>query len=125
MPLLLSRASTEDLRQIVDLHYKVVQGPLSDILIGYDTEACRLAAVERFTQEMNDDPSAMWLKVSDSDTGRIVSTAHWKIWSTWVPGPVSLDWIPQGEERALGEDIIHKLHDVRAQHQNGSPHVRE
>ncbi|KAL1617776.1 hypothetical protein SLS56_010840 [Neofusicoccum ribis] len=126
MSLLLSRASAADVRELVDLHYTVIQGPLSDILIGYDTEDGRQAAAGRWAQEMKDDPADLWLKVIDSETGRIVSTAHWKIYPTWVPiktGPASLDWIPEGEERALAEEIIHTFYQFRAQHQHGSPHV--
>lgn len=128
MPLLLSRASAADVRELVDLHYTVIQGPLSDILIGYDTEDGRQAAAGRWAQEMKEDPADLWLKVIDSETGRIVSTAHWKIYPTWVPiktGPASLDWIPEGEERALAEEIIHTFYQFRAQHQHGSPHVCE
>ncbi|EKG20959.1 Protein of unknown function DUF1295 [Macrophomina phaseolina MS6] len=126
MPLLLSRASEEDMRQLVDLHYKVIQGPISDILIGYDTEECRQAAVHRWSQAMRHDPADLWLKVVDTETGRIVSTAHWKLYPTWVPFNTelpSLSWFPEGEERTLAEEIIHTFYANRAQRQHGTPHV--
>lgn len=128
MPLLLSRASEEDMRQLVDLHYKVIQGPISDILIGYDTEECRQAAVHRWSQAMRHDPADLWLKVVDTETGRIVSTAHWKLYPTWVPFNTelpSLSWFPEGEERTLAEEIIHTFYANRAQRQHGTPHVCE
>ncbi|KAK7702526.1 hypothetical protein SLS57_011314 [Botryosphaeria dothidea] len=126
MPLLLSRASEEDLRQLVDLHYKVIQGPISDILIGYDTEACRQAAVDRWSKSMKEDPADVWLKVVDTETARVVSTAHWKIYPTWVPidtEPASLDWFTDDEERTLAEEVVHKFYSLRAQRQHGRPHA--
>lgn len=110
MPLHLSRATPSDIRALVDLHYAVTgTSPLTEILIGYDTEACRRAATERWTREAAQDPADLWLKVVDVESdgtndidaggggegrsggeggeggigGRIVSAAHWKIYPSW------------------------------------------
>ncbi|KAF4545992.1 GNAT family protein [Lasiodiplodia theobromae] len=69
MPLHLSRATTDDIRALVDLHYDVTgTSPLTEILIGYDTEACRRAATERWTREAAEDPADLWLKVVDVES---------------------------------------------------------
>ncbi|KAF2143924.1 uncharacterized protein K452DRAFT_307272 [Aplosporella prunicola CBS 121167] len=126
MHLVLTRATRADIPEIVDLHYKTITGPLCEVLIGLDTEEGRRKAVQRWLQEMDRSSAHMWFKVLDSDTNRIVSVAHYMVYSNWVPlipPQVNMDWLPKGEIRDAAEDITRQHIKQRAERLQGQPHI--
>lgn len=128
MHLFLTRATRADIPEIVDLHYKTITGPLCEVLIGLDTEEGRRKAVQRWLQEMDRSSAHMWFKVLDSDTNRIVSVAHYMVYSNWVPlipPQVNMDWLPKGEIRDAAEDITRQHVKQRAERLQGQPHIRK
>ena len=81
---------------------------------GHDAEAVAISeGAARQLRDSKADPHAQWIKVVDTDTGKIIAGALWKFYDT-NPYRAPLDpfvalWCPAGELRDLCHDMYTQL----------------
>lgn len=76
----LSRATEADIDALIDPLFAAFKGnDLRTMFFGHDTPACRASAKQRIAASMAKGGQNVWLKVVDSETGRVVSGSWWMV----------------------------------------------
>lgn len=75
----LSRASPADLPELVRLQYKCFPPFVRELFMGCRTEADLPRLVRYYERPMRQNPSDIWIKVTDRATDRIVAASNWRI----------------------------------------------
>lgn len=124
-PFSLSRASAEDLTEIVALQYACFPPFVREKFMGCKSEDDLPRSVEEFTKLM-EDPHDIWVKVTDIASGRIVSASNWKVYPS--SAPTSSDdqpspWL-EGEALEMAETMLGTMNEKRRKANPGG-YVRE
>lgn len=92
-----------------------------------DAQATLAEAVERFSLWHRSDPTSTWIKVTDSETGKLLGAANWNIYDTnpYAEGSHSeCYWWPEGPGRDAANALMHQLTTPRTMYMS-KPHVCE
>lgn len=139
----MSRASPDDMRELVDLEYRcfdlfVQEGRaeghnlcvkhllIIPVFMGPDTPEGRAALCKRYSKNMQGDPSDIWMKVVDASTNRIVAASDWKVHVTCAPSDamdVLPDWL-DGEKLERAKKVVEIMEETRRKSMTG-PYIRE
>ena len=82
-------------------------------------------ATERHIGWHRGDPSSRWLKVIDTETGRLVGAACWHTYENnpfTEPSEDECMWFPAGEEREMANDLMEQFVTPRMSYM-GKPHM--
>ncbi|KAF7187093.1 hypothetical protein HII31_11570 [Pseudocercospora fuligena] len=115
----LTRASPEDLAEIVALMYAAFSNlpQVAELLMGCKSAADFPKLVDLYTKTLEEDPTDLWTKVVDVHTGAIVAASNWKLYLRSARSqPRPLDKPPpwlEGEEAALSTAMFEPLNDSR------------
>jgi hypothetical protein len=119
----LARATPDDMTEIVNLQYACFPEFVRLVFMGCHTEADVPRIRDKYIQMMQDDPSDIWIKVTDNKTGRIIAASDWKVYITKATyGSEQPDWL-EGEEREKSMRIIEQCNAYRARAMPG-PYIR-
>ena len=73
-----------------------------------ETEAIRSGAARQL-EDIKADPLSRWMKAVDTDTGKIVAAAFWKLYNSnpyrAPAGKTDATWLPEGELKDLCESM--------------------
>ncbi|TID16586.1 Acyl-CoA N-acyltransferase [Venturia nashicola] len=127
MHLVLSRVQEDDFDELLEVQFRAFAHlDMHTAIMGKNTLEMRALAKEKFVKDMREDPTDCWMKLVDTATGKIVSAAQWKIYSTWAPlashGEFKADWF-EGKEREAAEEMFTKFMTIRSGHMYGHSHV--
>ncbi|KAL1636566.1 hypothetical protein SLS56_001151 [Neofusicoccum ribis] len=121
----LSRATEVDIDALIDPLFAAFKGnDLRTMFFGHDTPECRASAKQRIAASMAKGGQNVWLKVVDSETGRV-------IYPNWVPDPsltaasaasASIDYLT-GDDRAMAEAMLKNWMTRRARYMYGHSHI--
>jgi len=134
MPLVLSRAEISDIPEMIGVELKAFRASgyaAHAALFGpCDTPELRKAAEERVMKGRKADPSILQLKVTDTDTGKIVAVGVWSITVNWVDevqGPrhwVDAPYYRKGSvEKKCAEAILRDFLERRDRYTHGHAHM--
>lgn len=98
----LCRASPDDLPELARLQYKCFPPMIRELFMGCKTEADLPRLVQHHLKSMLQDPSDVWIKVTDQTTGRAVAASNWKV---HVNGPVPASADDEAPEWLEGEAL--------------------
>lgn len=106
-PFQLSRATVNDIPEIVKLEYRNFTDPfVRECFMAADTPEGHESLIRQRRQALNEDPCDYWIKVIDTSTGRIIAASNWKIYAGCVPElpiPVDISWLTgESLERVKG-----------------------
>ncbi|KAF2400460.1 hypothetical protein EJ06DRAFT_431512 [Trichodelitschia bisporula] len=129
MKLIQSRVREEDFDELLEIQFRAFSKvDLHQALFGPNTKEARDATKVKFIKTMHTDPTDCWMKLTDADTGKIVSAAQWKIYPSWTP--VADDHAPEEDDpnadpdlKAQAAFLAKDFMERRAKHMYGHPHV--
>ena len=126
MPLQVAPATESDAPRIVEIENMAYEDDvLTPILFpGPFPEGASAKRAEEMVQQLRMDPTSRWLKVIDTDTGKMIAFAKWNVYEPGAPRPK----VP---ERSYGEGCNEPacrqfwgVMDEKRQHHMGKiPHV--
>jgi hypothetical protein len=128
MKLVLSRVEEKDWDELLEVQYKAFKDvDIHQALFGPNTKENRDRVKKAFIEESKTDISDCWLKLVDTNTGRIVSASQWKIYPSWAPKKKEPFQAPfyEGQVRTDAEHLGQDFMVRREKYQYGSPHVRK
>lgn len=112
----LSRATEADLPEIVKTMWLSFPQVVRDLMIGAPTEESIPKVVEYHRQVLREHHHAVWIKVVENSTGKIVGAALWKIYPN-AGQPASGDEQPppwlEGEKREASKKLLDVLNEGR------------
>ena len=76
----LSKATISDLPEITELMYHCFDSWITTRFMGCFSIDDVPKAVARYTRIMNEDPTDIWMKVVDTQTGKIAAASNWKLY---------------------------------------------
>lgn len=112
----LLRATAHDIPEIVDLMYDSFEDFVRRIVMGCYSREALPQLVAQYIEEMQTDPSDIWIKVSDVNTGKIVAASNWKLYATGsIPRGVDKvkPWIQEEEAIELSRIVLEPLNELR------------
>ncbi|KAE9365496.1 hypothetical protein N431DRAFT_387799 [Stipitochalara longipes BDJ] len=111
-PLQLLIAEPSDAREILEMHMASFSDPYEwGFFVLFPKEEEREKGVKRMLDLWLGDPTATYIKVVDTETGKIISAAKWCIHkepppeSATVSQKINFDWHPDADTNAWGEEI--------------------
>ncbi|KAI9701001.1 MAG: hypothetical protein M1836_001669 [Candelina mexicana] len=105
MHLRLSPLSPSDLPDLITSQYRAFASEqMHEALFGPDTAEMHAVTKQRHEKELATDPSSIWLKVTDLDTGKLMSAANWKVWPGFAPTGGSTEGGKSKESEVNGTD---------------------
>ncbi|KXX74390.1 hypothetical protein MMYC01_209939 [Madurella mycetomatis] len=112
----LSRASADDLPELARLQYKCFPPMIRELFMGCRTEDDLPRLVQHHEKSMRNDPSDVWIKVTDQTTGRVVAASNWKVHVNG-PAPASADdeppeWL-EGEALEKSKKMLQAFNEAR------------
>ncbi|PMD62255.1 uncharacterized protein K444DRAFT_524117 [Hyaloscypha bicolor E] len=113
--LLLLQAEPSDALEILEMHIAAFTDPYEQgFFLQFPKEEERDKGVKRMVDWWLGDPTATYMKVIDSKTGKIISAAKWHIRKeppTEVQKSQKLhfDWLPNEDLNDWGEEVYHSL----------------
>jgi len=118
MPLVLSEADDADFDRLMEIQFAAFgqtgdspREPFIDVIYpGGDTPSGQAAARDRVLKSLHSDPTATFLKVTDTITGEIIGGARWQVY-TEKPElkHAEVDWW-EGEDKEYAEFVLNILH---------------
>lgn len=112
----LVRATAHDIPEIVDLMYDAFEDFVRRVVMGCYSQDDMPKLVAQYIGEMQNDPSDIWIKVSDVNTGKIVAASNWKLCAT-ASTPRGVDevkpWIQDEEAIELSRTVLERLNELR------------
>ncbi|KAK3052364.1 hypothetical protein LTR09_006574 [Extremus antarcticus] len=112
----LVRATAHDIPEIVDLMYDAFEDFVRRVVMGCYSQDDMPKLVAQYIGEMQNDPSDIWIKVSDVNTGKIVAASNWKLCAT-ASTPRGVDevkpWIQDEEAIELSRTVLEPLNELR------------
>jgi len=83
---MLSRATVEDMREVVELEYNTFTDPVIRKMFMYpDTATGHAALLEQRIAAVTTNPHDYWIKIIDAASGRLVAVSNWRIFVGVVP----------------------------------------
>lgn len=123
MSLVLSETVDSDFDRLMEIQFAAFgqtgdshREPMIDVMFpGGDTPAGQAAARDRTLEALHSDPTAVFLKVTDSATGEIVGGAKWKVHPQKpVFKQIEVDFC-EGEEKEFTELVMNFLYRGRVE----------
>ncbi|GKZ29890.1 hypothetical protein AbraIFM66950_006851 [Aspergillus brasiliensis] len=111
LPLKLELATLDDVPELVQLWYNAFSIP-SMLAIWPDTPGVRQWWESAIRDDMLNKPREKYLKVMDSQTGRIAAYAKWSLETSQERGPRFPPWHPDMDARG-NEEFFQQLEDAR------------
>lgn len=132
MKLELSRVNPEDpgkdLDDIVRIMFDVFGGQgLLQALFGVDDTKARVKAKVELLEAMATDPTDIWLKVTDAESGKLIGAGNWKVVPTLRTKEqleTKVDYFDTEEDKAAAKEIIDDFLSRRYKYVDG-PHIRK
>ena len=116
-PFLLSRATEDDIEEIIDLQYDCFPPHLCVIFMGCYSKADLHKIQKKYVETMKDDPSDIWIKVVDSASGKIIAASNWKIHLNHEdpnrPAEEPAEWL-EGSDLEQSQKITSQFNETRA-----------
>ncbi|KAK3114856.1 hypothetical protein LTR53_006393 [Teratosphaeriaceae sp. CCFEE 6253] len=118
-PFTLSRCTTDDLAELLDLQYACFPASVRLMFMGCNTPAQpgELQHIrESYAELMRKDPHDIWIAVRDTSTGRIIAGANWKVYMNGEADDRKAEEPPswlEGEELAASQRIIDRFESLR------------
>ncbi|KAK5175581.1 uncharacterized protein LTR77_000720 [Saxophila tyrrhenica] len=122
----LSRAKVEDIPEVVELQYDAFPDFARRAFMGCYSRDDIAKVAAYYMEEMRTDPSDIWIKVNDVESGKIVAASNWKLYSTSAL-PHGTDkvptWIEDEEAKELTRTILEPMNELRLK-ENVGPFIR-
>ena len=127
-PFFLSRATESDMPELAELMYKNFRPWVVARIMGLLSEEDVPKVADMYKRIMLEDPTDIWMKVVDNETGKIAAATNWKLYlgsekaqkRTWVQPPEWLDKEWTKESRML----LDALNEAKIQ-ANPDPFLRQ
>lgn len=124
-PFSLSRVTADDMPELLDVQYEAFPDFVRIIFMGCHSKDDLPKLIPKYIQKMQSDPSDVWVKVTDNETGKIIAASNWKVF----PGEPSdnhadepPDWL-ESEEKEKSRKVIEEMTEIRKKAMPG-PYVR-
>jgi hypothetical protein len=99
-PFVLSRASEDDLEEIISLQYECFPQLLREIFMGTKTRDDLPKLLKLSLEEVQQQPEDIWIKVVERSSGKIIAASNWKVYAngpsrnstgapTWLEGELA------------------------------------
>ncbi|KAM0798924.1 hypothetical protein BDR22DRAFT_857166 [Usnea florida] len=131
MPLLLTHALESDMDQLMEVQFAAMaQEPYHHVLFpGPNTTLARAQAGSRTLNDWRNDPSEQVLKVTDTESGKIVSFGKWNVYTRERPKSewdqhMEVDWTEDPVLVEGAETYLQEIHGMRHKYATGQPHLR-
>ena len=116
-PFKLERATVSDLPELSELMFNCFHPDMTQYYMGAKSVDDLPKFVSKYTKIMNEDPADIWIKITDAQTGEIVSASNWKLYL----GPESAiargrDEVPEwleGEMAIEASKLMEPLNEAR------------
>ena len=122
----LERATPADMREMVDLQYACFPPEVIDIFMGGSSPEDISRLCESYTKHMRENPSDVWIKVTDTETGKIIAASDWRVYVNGAPQQADDEppaWL-EGAALERSKKITGQFNEARRR-ANPGPYVRE
>lgn len=123
----LSRASEADLPEIIKLCWLSFDPTVRLLMLGCPTEENLPKLVEHHRRVMRESQQAVWLKVVEGSTGRVVAASLWKVYPNAGQPPSGDEQPPswlEGEVRESSRKLLDEINQARRE-ANPTGFIRE
>ena len=117
----LSRAGAADVEEIVALQYHCMPPFVRECFMGCFSEADLPRATDDFRHIMKTDPHDIWVKVTDTASGKIISASNWKIYPSSAPASSDdkpMPWL-KGEQLEQSKLMLDTMNEQRRKANQG------
>jgi GNAT superfamily N-acetyltransferase len=105
----LSPISIDDMDELVRMQLlSFAPSEMHTALFGYGEKA-KAKAKTQHLHDLKHDHGNVWLKLTDVETGRIVSFSNWRVFPTLIvkePEPIKVDWFDDPADIESAEEIL-------------------
>ena len=126
MPLELRTAAPEDALRVIEIeHLAYKDDPVTPILFpGPFPDDAREARAKQIADQLKGDPSAVWTKVVDTDTGEMIAFSSWNVSKPGDPtAPKERRQFGPGCNIPACEEFWAPMYANREKYMGGRPHV--
>lgn len=124
LPFTLTRATADDLEEIVQLMYDSFSRTTRQCLMGCLSPSDIPKLVAKYKEIMASDASDIWIKLEDSVTGKIVAGSNWKLHVNGDPGYDEIpDWL-ESDAREKSIALLEPMNEERAREMKGRAFLR-
>lgn len=123
-PFVLARATAEDVPEICAMLYDAFWDVVRQVIFGCFSKDDLPRLIEHYKEEMESDPSDVWIKVTEVHTGAIVAASNWKLYSNSSmkhgldePKP----WVKDEEALKLAHEMLDPMNELRLKTFAGQP----
>ena len=114
-PFTLSRATPEDLHELVKIEYACFPPFVREAFMGCKSEADLPRLAKHYIEDAAKDPSAVWIKLVDNESQKIVAGSLWNVFPNAAPetsGEHPVPWL-EGESKQKAERLMWSMNEKR------------
>lgn len=122
-PFALERATEADLDEILQVQFDAFPDPIRQLCMGCKSQADLPKIRNVYAKHMRENPHDVWVKVTDTENGRIASAGNWRVYVNGEgaksdPEP-PLEWL-EGEMRDNSRHFLDTMYNTRVKEMRGA-----